>query len=183
MTTVTKRPEKLKALTVVKPTLPPAPPTTQEVMVRVSQALMQLGGALAQVRPEQYGEVLTTIKSFEGVLEAAQVNLDNKIKALVQANGKVETEKGTKRLEVGGYTLGIVPTRTGYDPKRVEALLRAKGHQPDVGMDPVITYRVNETRLKGGVALGQLTEDELETCRYDLKFKVEVTKAKEEQDE
>lgn len=176
MTTQTVKP----GLTVVKkPTLPAKPTTPLEATAIVQRALMQFGQAISGVSDDDLGAMLTKAKAFTGVLEAAEGNLKRRIEALVRANGEKVTDKGTMRLAVNGYVYEAKPTRTGYDAKKLEALLRMNGVSPDQAMDAVVTYKVNEGKLSDVVLAGNtpLTEELLEQAKYDINYSVSAKPA------
>jgi len=165
------------ALVSVKPTMPPAPLTTTETLTRVQYALMQLGATLSNVADADLGQTMATVRQFGDVLEAAEASMKARILPYIKANGMTVTEKGSMRATINGYMLEAQPTRTGYDSKKVEALLRARGIEPETAMDAVVTYKVNEGKLADTVRSGAVSTDEAEATRYDLNYRVMVKKA------
>jgi hypothetical protein len=59
-----------------------------------------------------------------------------------------------------------------HNAKTVEALLRAKGLQPDKYMGRKVVYEVDESMLQSLVDIGNITTDELEACRPPLAYNV-----------
>lgn len=91
----------------------------------------------------------------------------------LQSEGKKVTEKGTLRLsDDSGWTFEARPTNTGFDPKRVESLVRAKGLDPRQYMQTVLTFKIDTDGMSRLQKDGHATEDELETCRYPLSYTV-----------
>lgn len=147
--------------------------TPQAVLSRMQQSLVQLANLVTNIELEALAPTLTEVKRFAGVIESAEAALKARVVLWVQSKGTTITEKGTKRIEAEGWKLDIQPNRTGFDPKKVEALLRNKGFDPIAGMDSKISYSVNDGKLKDLLAMDEgITEDELEGTRYDLTFKV-----------
>lgn len=172
-----------KQLSVVQRKGPQEIVTTEKVLVGVGQALTRLAAQLQHVPDNELAEVLTTVKSYTGVLEAAEENLKRRALPLVLKEGKVVTEKGTRRLAGDTFTLEAQPNRTGYDPKKLEALLRMNGFEPTVAMDSKVSYTVNEGKLRdflaGEGAAAGLHPDQVEATRYDASFKLLVKKTTE----
>lgn len=195
MPTVTKRtqvtkktpPQVNQKLAVLPRKVPQEIVTTEQVLVGVGQALTRLASQLGKVPDAELAEVLTTVKSYTGVLEAAEENLKRRALPLVQRDGTVVTEKGTRRLTTGGFVLEAQPNRTGYDPKKLESLLRMNGYEPEVAMDQKVTYVVNEGKLKdltGNKEFYKTVDlDQVEACRYDTAFKLIVKRASEVREE
>lgn len=131
---------------------------------RMKTLLKDISGILDTAAPEKLAETLATVKEVVKVLdysiEAAQ---DRLITHVLAVGEDVPETKGTK--EWNGVK--VRPTRTTLDPKKVEALLRAKNLDVNLYMDKKLTYVVNETRLEN-----VLNEGEQEACRYELKYQL-----------
>lgn len=115
--------------------------------------------------------VLRDAKKVEGSLEELA---KGRIVSLLKEQGTVKSDKGARELAVNGWKLSMKPYRTGIDPKKLEALLRAKKLEPASFMDTAITYSVNEQKLGVLVAHKHLTSDELETCNYTESWTVDT---------
>lgn len=148
-------------------------------MTRVSQSMVLMATAVGKLAERELVEVLATVQSFKGVVTATEAVLKLRVGKLVAARGTVVTDKGTKRFVENGWSAETQPTRTGFDPKKVESLLRMRGVRPETAMDSVVTFKVNEGKLADAVKAGVLTEDELEMLRYDIAFRVMVKKVGE----
>jgi hypothetical protein len=176
-------PEVSKKLAVVPKKGPTEIQTTEQVLVGVGQALTRLANQLGKATEEELPELYATIASYEGVLEAAKDNIKRRALPIVLNKGETVTEKGTKRLQVGGFVVEAQPNRTGYDPKKLESLLRMNGHEPTVAMDQKVTYTVNEGKLTDFVRGAALTADQVEATRYDVTYKFLVKRANEVREE
>lgn len=75
-------------------------------------------------------------------------------------------------IEQDGIRMSATPFRKTIDPKKVEALLRAKGFKPENHMDSVITLKFNNAKIQMLIGNGDITKDELENCRHDFAWKV-----------
>lgn len=136
-------------------------------ITKAIEGLAQLAsGALT---PRQLAVGVARLQAAYDALENILKNLKAKITALVLTEGTQVTEKGSRQLRVDGAgVLTIRPHRTGLDPKKVEALLRAKGKSPGDFMDAVVAYKVNEGKLKKA----ELNADEIKLCEFDLTWAV-----------
>lgn len=131
---------------------------------------------ITALTPDQYAPALEFIRRTEDMAKSAGKIIKPLITDIVKAKGKVETENGTMRANVGGYKLEIQPQSTKLNEKKVEALLRSKNLNPETHMDTVITYSVNQGKLDRLVAEGKMTEEELATCKPDEAWKVMAPK-------
>lgn len=121
----------------------------------------------ADLAPAPAGGLLKLVRGWTKVLEDAESALKQRLIALLKEGGQPTEGTTAYTLEQDGVRISMHRTRTGFDPKRVEAILRAKGRQPSDYMDATITYKVNEEKLMLAVGQGYLTVEELEaTCRY-----------------
>lgn len=126
-----------------------------------------------------------TVKDTEDVVKTLTENLRKRTLEQLQTNGEQVTEKGTMRLEVDDMTIEARPQKTGYDPKKIEGLLRAKQASVSEYMAQVITYAIDETKLHAAVTDGVLTQDELNTCKHEVNYALQRPKkvSKEQLDE
>jgi len=137
--------------------------------------LMQgLADWFSRVGPDEFGQAVLLVRAMKKALEQAEDVLNERATDVVRASGKRETDKGTMSVVLGAHTLRAIPTRTGTDPKKLEAHLRTAGINPEVCMDATITYKVNDEKLKQALASGKLTQAEVDACKYDTSFRLEV---------
>lgn len=134
-------------------------------------ALSSYANALANLSDEQVPAAFDMTDQLRDMAEEVRTRLRDRILLYVQAKGRQLTDKGSMTAESGGFKLTAIPTRTGIDPKKLEALLRRKGIDPAVAMDATITYKVNMGKL---AACAALTPGELTACSYDKAFRVQV---------
>lgn len=134
--------------------------------------------------PERLTEVFDQVRAFQKNMDDLYEAARQKVLALVTEQGDTVTATGSKRLELEGWLLEIRPQKTGYDSKKVLAVLRNKDINPNVYMDTEITYKANPEKMDLLVTEGLLTKNELEACKVDLKYAVQPPKRKtEESDE
>ena len=135
-------------------------------------AIKSVQEATSIAAPERLATGLATLIEWQNAIEETAKQVKAMVVAIVKERGNQTTSTGSKELIAAGWKLRIQPWRTGYDSKKVEALLRAKGLQPASHMDSKITYSVNEMKLGALVATGTLTQEELETTRYEETYTV-----------
>jgi hypothetical protein len=130
----------------------------------------RLSGELTPIiLTETYELIQTYEKALGKISEIAKKNL----KAFVETNGLVEEGSKQKVATIGEYQVTCRPVRTTFDPKRVEALLRAKNMNVEKGMDREISYTVNESKLQSLITTKKMTADEVESCRYPLTYSLQ----------
>ena len=132
--------------------------------------------ALSKLTPEQVPAALEIASSFKKLGVEVYDRLRDRVLEEVKKNGSVTSEKGSMAASVGGFKATAIPTKTGTDPKKLEAKLRALGMEPSVGMDAQITYLVNKEKLASLVAGGALT---LADVAYDPSYRVQVERERE----
>ena len=151
--------------------------TVITIFKNVQVEMEKLGNALTVATPEVVTEVFAQVKQWEGLVKDVGNVAKEMIKSMVLEKGKQTTDKGSRELVVAGYQLEVRPHRTGLDPAKVQALLKAKGLDFEVGMDADISWKVNEQKLALAVEIKkQLTEDEVVSCQYDESWSVQSPK-------
>lgn len=140
----------------------------------LTMVLRQFADKLSTLADEEVPEAYEMADAFARALEHAKVGLRDRALMYLNVHGKKVTDKGTVETAVGEYLVRAIPTRTGYDPKKVEGMLRRRGLDPVAGMDPTITYRVNGPKLEELRAGGHITDGDLQSCKYSEGFRVEV---------
>ena len=136
-----------------------------------------LGGyasALSNLSDEQVPAAFEMTQKMEALAEEVRERLRKRILDYVSEKGEVQTEKGTRGVNLGGFDLRAIPTKTGTDPKKLEALLRHKKLDPTVAMDATIAYKVNADKVLKAVERGELTQADVASCAYAPAFRVEV---------
>lgn len=134
-----------------------------------------------KAKPSEMEESYRALIDFQSVIKDTIEVAKEKMKKLVENKGEVTTEKGSMERVIGGYLYAMRPTRTGTDPKKLEALLRAKEVE-DIGeyMEPTVTYKVSEEKLRKAFAKKVLTQAELDTCEYEKSYALQPPKKVEE---
>lgn len=119
--------------------------------------------AVVENDPEIYNECLDLI----GVLEEIKEALRKRLIAAAVNLGQVTSEKGSRRTVSGSYTIEIRPWRTGFDPKKVEAMLRTRDLDPLEHMDAKVQFSVNEGKLAQLPLVTTVSQEQVESCRFD----------------
>lgn len=130
--------------------------------------------------PGVLSDLFFHIKDWERNLESLAKNGRDRLLTLVLEKGYEATESGTRRVEIEGWELEARPRRTGVDPKRLEALLRAKQLDPAKYMATEVKFVLSEEKLRQALEDGAMTNDELQTCAYPLEFNLQTPKKIEE---
>lgn len=127
----------------------------------------------ASITPTTLATAVDKLNQVAAYIKSLQESARNRMLNLVMERGEVRTDKGTRVLTDGEWTLEVRPTRTGIDSRKLERLLRAKGQNIEGWMTPKITYEYNPGMAAEAIARGVLTEDELATCKYDESWSVQ----------
>lgn len=142
----------------------------------VQSAMQMLAQALSNVDDSQLPAAIDFLNQLVKTVTDNNEVLRERALAYTRQYGAPVTDKGTLETQVGSHVLRAIPTRTGYDPKLVGPMLRGFKLQPEAGMDPTITYKVNPGKLEALVKAGTVDEDRMEECRYPLSYRLEVTR-------
>jgi hypothetical protein len=164
-----------KTKEVKEPTQSLAPRDAETTLERASGAISIGFQTLVQalsgpVRPTTVVSIYSTLNNWEKSLAQVKEIAKDLLKDMVVKAGTETTEKGSKELQIGKLKASVRPWRTGYDGKKVEALLLAKELDLDKYMDKDIIYKLNVNRLNTAIIEKKLTKDELETCKYEVKY-------------
>lgn len=160
-------------------------PTAKGAAMAVEHGLaifaQQLSAPL--IKPATLARTIDRLKTWADAIEDLQKVAKQKTLELLEKQGETVTEKGTKRAVVDGLQFEARPHRTGVDPKKLEALLRAKKLDVAAYMDATISYKVNESRLPVLISDNRLTQAELDSCNYDTTWVVQPPKVVETEED
>jgi hypothetical protein len=126
---------------------------------------------LSNLTPEQVPGALDIAIALRKLGEEVADRLRDRLAQTVAKDGETYTDKGSKRASIGGFKVTVIPTKTGTDPKKLEAKLRALGKDPANYMDATITYKVNPGKLALLVMTKYLA---LEDVAYSPDFRVGI---------
>jgi hypothetical protein len=142
-------------------------------------------GALAQalsdenLAPRTLGIVLKEARGYAETLkklgDTARMLTIARLKKFGQP---VPDTKSIMWVAEDGTKFTMHPTKSGTDPRKLEALLRAKGAKPALYMQETRTYEVDPVKLKEALDNETLTLDELKTCEYDESWTVRSPEVK-----
>jgi hypothetical protein len=134
-------------------------------------ALSGYASALSNLTPEQVPAAIDMTLQLKKLAEEVYERLRDRLIKDTQEKGYKATDKGTMEQSIGGFKVRAIPTKTGTDPKKLEAKLRALGMQPENYMDATMALKVNAGKLALLVATKTLT---LADVAYDPSFRVQV---------
>lgn len=141
--------------------------------------LQGYASVLSQLTEEQLPEAFEMTDKLEKLADEVRDRLRSRLLKWVKETGETVTEKGSKANTIGGFKVSAIPTRTGIDPKKLEALLRRLGLDPTAGMKPTITYAVDDEKVMQLIGAGRLTVEDVNNCKYAESFRIQVEKARE----
>lgn len=160
-----------------------APLLTRKVKQYIDTGLSELATYLSlPLKPTALARVYEYISTTEKHLQSLKQAARDRTLALLIEQGERSTDAGTLRLEVDGWLLEARPTRTGYDPKKVEQLLRLRQLDPMTFMESKLSYVMGERTLAKMASVG-FTEAEMDTCKYEESYAVQTPKKVEQEDD
>lgn len=140
----------------------------------VTTALQVMARNMGELAIEKVPEMLGFFQQLEKMVEATKGMLRARAIELVEAQGSIITDKGTKVALVGDWKITAVPLRTGLDPKKLEATLRAKQLDPREFMQSVVTFKVDTAKVAVLCSQGKLTDADIEACTYEKSYRITV---------
>lgn len=150
--------------------VPSAIVTSKSAIEQLTMGVTNIAKASSTLTLAQMPQAVEELKAIESALEATREFLTKQLIDDVVKNGAPVPE--TKSREYNG--IRIRPWRTTLEDKKVEALLRSKDISPQKFMATVVSYKVDdEMKL-----IGPLTKDEVETCRYETKWVLDLKNGK-----
>lgn len=158
--------------------------TVQLAREEYTKSLQYLGALLgdSKLTPVVASMVHDTISDFDKELGKFDDLARMRVVDFVTKQGHKISDAGSMELDLGnGMVQPLLIQRSGRDPKKVEALLRAKNMSPDTHMDIEVKYKFSEGKAAIMVAQGLITQAELDTCNYEVTYRVNKSKpAKDE---
>lgn len=156
--------------------------TIEKARVTVSEAFKTLAVALSgELTTDKVAEGLRFVREAKKIVENYDDTMKTRVKDILLKSGQVATEKGARFLDAGGLRLFMKPTRTGVDGKKFEAMLRAKDMNPEKHMNMKIIFEYDAQKALSLVANKKISQDELESCKYDESWTVETPKPSKEE--
>lgn len=126
-----------------------------------------------ELLPAAATNVYGQLKQIEDAVKDMTSMARDRLLAFIREEGVKVTESGSLRAQFGGFEIEAKVRNTGFDPKKVQILLRQKGMGPEAGMDATITYKPNADKLNTLVRQAYLTAVELEACRFDVEYNLQ----------
>lgn len=142
----------------------------------MQSAMQRFAVALTNLPVEDSPDVLQFLRRLETMAEDTKKIAHERILLYLTAKGETVGEKGSVMAELGGKKVTAIPTRSGTDPKKVAALLIAKGYRnyEKEFFSVKIAYEMRAEDLAALLANNTLTADEVAACAYDKNYRVDV---------
>lgn len=138
--------------------------------------------AMKDLTPMETVQVHDYSKSLADAIDEAGKLARSRVLELTLRTGQPVGEAGLSReLKVGGLVQRVTIQKSGPDPKKLEAVLRAKNAPLTKYMEQVVSYKLSDTGVKAAVDDGVLSLDELKAIEYEPSYRVE--RSKEAKDE
>jgi hypothetical protein len=138
--------------------------------------------AMKDLTPPQLSEVHDYTAATLDAITEAKTLIRGRVLAYALTNGAPVGDSGLSREVVlpGGLVQRVTISKSGTDPKKFEAALRAKGAPMDRFMDQVVSWKMKEGQGSQDLALaeGIFTKDELDALAYEPSYRVDRTKEK-----
>lgn len=154
-----------------------APADTAQNLKRNLQTLAAV--LSGPIEPAQVVGLFSQLKQLQDVISGMHDLTRDRLLAHVKEVGTKVTENGTLQARLGDYNIEATIRNTGYDPKKVQSLLRGAQLDVTAGCDVEMKYIPNPDKLEALVEAGKLSTNDLQACRFDpqynLKRPVRVT--------
>jgi hypothetical protein len=140
-------------------------------------SLRAFADQLANLPDEDVPLAFEAMDQGKALFDEGRERFRQKLLDKLQQSGERVGDKGSLAMEIGTRRVAAIRTKTGYDPKLVEAMLRRRGLAVEAWMLPTIAYKVSDEKLATGLQEGKFTAADLEGCRYSETFRLEVKHA------
>lgn len=144
------------------------------VKKQLMATLVSIADQLANLPAEQVPAAVQLMANGKALFEEAYSRFRDRAITQLKENGSPVGEKGSLTQQLGTWTMTAIRTRSGFDPKKVEALLRRKGLDPAAWMRTTLTYAVDDEKLANLKARPDVTAADMEGCKYDESYRIEV---------
>lgn len=133
--------------------------------------------ALKDLQPEQVVSLHDYGATLVDAVEEAKKIARARVLDIALRLGQPVGDKGLSReLRLGGVVQRITIQKSGVDPKKFEAALRAKQATLTKYMEQVVTYKHSATGVQAALDDGIFTADELKAMEYEPTYRVERSK-------
>lgn len=136
--------------------------------------------ALRDLTPPELASVHDYAKSLDDALSETTKLARARVLAIALEKGVPVGEKGLSReLDLGnGMVQRITIQKSGTDPRKFEAALRAKQANPAKYMDTVIQFKLKDGTSSEDMAMadGLFTPDEVKAMEHEASYRVDRTK-------
>ncbi len=141
----------------------------------LAKSLTTFASSLVKAGPDELAFGKAQVKNFTEGLKDLGHHIDQKLEPLILEKGAKVTDKGTYEWATPtGQTIRAQPNRTGYDPKKLEALLRAAKVEPSSIMDAKITYTVNDQKLADFMLKNNWTDEDVKDALYETTYSIRL---------
>ena len=152
--------------------------------VPLKKGLERLSNLLGPNLPDELlAPVFDLTKKLGAMATKIEAPIKARVKALVEKQGAVFSEAGSRALTLAGWRMEIRPTGGGYDMDKLSALLRGKGLKRIDYMDVEKVYTLNNDKLQQLIGAKKVKEKELEACKNPPGFSVQTPTQAEDSDE
>lgn len=141
----------------------------------VTMALAAFAQSIVKAGLDDLTFALDQLKQWTKAQKDLKEVIDTRLEPMILKAGEVVTDKGTVELTTGdGQVLRAQPTRTGYDPKKLEQVLRLNKVSPETCMDATVSYKINQSKLQVFLQAGILTEEQLKPALYEAHYSIRL---------
>lgn len=152
----------------------------KDVKSKLMYALADVASQLSNVTDEQLPAAFKLMDDGKALFEEGRERFRQRLIDYLKANGQPLGEKGSLTAEIGGAKASAIRTKTGFDAKKVEAMLRRLNLDPSAWMRTTITYSVDNDKMDLLRFKGLVTGNDLKGCLYDPTWRIEVQPVRDE---
>ena len=152
--------------------------------VPLKKGLERLSNLLGPGLPDDLlAPVFDLTKKLGAINEKIATGLKARVKTLVEEQGQVFSEAGSKALALAGWRLEIRPSGGGYDEDRLSALLKGKGIKRSQYKDVEEVWTLNKDKLQQLIGAKLVSQKELDGCLKPSSYSVQTPTQIEADDE
>lgn len=147
-------------------------------------AISRIAKVVTDLDDKYLGPMFDLTKQLSKAITEIEKPVKDRVKTLLEANGKEFTEAGSKEYVLGGWRMEIRPGGGGWNMDKLTALMKSVGAKRLDYMDVEKVYTLNAEKLMHFAGANKISEKQLKACKNDVSWAVQTpTKIEEKEDE
>lgn len=154
-----------------------------ELAENARTAIRKISKVITNLDDKYLGPMFDLTKQLGKAITEIEKPVKDRVKALLETNGKAFTEAGSKEYTIGGWRMEIRPGGGGWNMDKLTSLMKSVGAKRLDYMDVEKTYTLNTEKLMHFAGRMKVTEKQLAACKNEMSWAVQTPTKVETNDE